>query len=416
MDKQLAKIRCKNCGSKNIDIKDEYAVCRQCKAKFIIKSSLKDEKIEEKTEEKTGFDDKNLKQNIYSEKVLIDPKTKKIMSYNKRDSALVYIFALLLPVILGFVLSIILFNTQKDESGNFAIRSQPWFSVFTRVLSALLLFGLFFFYNKKHNISFRACGITKKASYLYIPIAIILGVSVVYLTDSFITMIAFGMGKIGVNVDVSIGLPLTNFWWFLLTILLIGFLPAVTEELIYRGMIFNGLKKMGKWPAILLSALAFCLMHGSLPQFPYTFLLGIILGYVMWETGALWLCMLIHFCNNATVLVAMFISSQKGVTNTMPTSISTEYVLLAIGLMILAVGITFLAFFLMKKIKAKDKNNSENDNLVKKTSDEQNELFSKTKKDPALLDGAQRQKEERKTNILLICGFVLAILFTIITL
>ena len=175
-----------------------------------------------------------------------------------------------------------------------------------------MLFGLFFFYNKKCDISHRACGITKKTNYLYIPIAIILGVSVVYLTDHFITMLAFLMDKIGINVNASIGLPLTNFWWFLLSIFLIGVLPAVTEELIYRGIILNGLKKMGKWPAILLSALAFCLMHGSIPQFPYTFLLGIVLGYVMWETGALWLCMLIHFCNNSTVLVSMFISSQKG--------------------------------------------------------------------------------------------------------
>ena len=408
MGKKLLTNRCKNCGSSHIEIKDGYAFCPHCKSKFIIKNKPKENDESVASENNTT--------NIYSQNVKIDPVTKKIMSYQKRDSAVVYLWALLLPIIFALVISIIIASSAKGEDGNIEISSQTWFLILTRILSSVMLAGLFFVYNKKKNISHRACGITKKTNYLFIPIAIILGVSVVYLSDNFITTLAFLIGKIGINVNASIGLPLTNFWWLLLSVFLIGVLPAVTEELIYRGMIFNGLKKMGKWPAILLSALAFCLMHGSIPQFPYTFLLGIVLGYVMWETGALWLCMLIHFCNNATVLVSMYVAAQQGVSSTMPTSLSTGYVLLAIGLMALAVLLVFFMFFLMKKIKNKYK--VEESNLDDEKTEEQpetNELFTKVKNEQKYngeLNAVQR--EGKKTNILLICGYALAVLLTII--
>ena len=404
MGKKLLTNRCKNCGSSHIEIKDGYAFCPHCKSKFIIKNKPKENDESVASENNTT--------NIYSQNVKIDPVTKKIMSYQKRDSAVIYLWALLLPIIFGVVISLIIVGSAKNEGDNASISSQTWFLILTRILSSLMLVGLFFVYNKKKNISHRACGITKKTHYLFIPIAIILGVSIVYLSDNFITTLAFLMGKIGININASIGLPLTNFWWLLLSILLIGILPAATEELIYRGMIFNGLKKMGKWPAILLSALAFCLMHGSIPQFPYTFLLGIVLGYVMWETGALWLCMLIHFCNNATVLISMYVAEENGVTSTMPTSLSAGYVLLAIGLMALAVLLAFFMFFLMKKIKNKykiEENNLENETAEEKP--EQNELFTKVKNEQK---SNSTQQEEKKTNILLICGYALAILLTII--
>ena len=75
-------------------------------------------------------------------------------------------------------------------------------------------------------------------------------------------------------------------------------LPAVCEELLFRGVITRGLEEFGKIPAILISALFFTLMHASPLQTVYQFCLGVALGFLMVETGNIFLCMMFHGANN----------------------------------------------------------------------------------------------------------------------
>lgn len=49
----------------------------------------------------------------------------------------------------------------------------------------------------------------------------------------------------------------------LLLIVLMPVLPAIFEELLFRGVILKGLLQFGKVPAVVLSALMFALAHGS---------------------------------------------------------------------------------------------------------------------------------------------------------
>ena len=87
-------------------------------------------------------------------------------------------------------------------------------------------------------------------------------------------------------------------------LLLIAVLPAICEELAFRGYILSGLRHMGhKWGAILLSALFFGVAHGMLQQEVMAFLTGIVIGYIAVQTGSLWPCVIYHFTNNGTVLV-----------------------------------------------------------------------------------------------------------------
>lgn len=320
----------------------------------------------------------------------------KRLDYEPNDSAMVYIWALILPLMLSVIISMCAYGSPVDTDGTHLIFKETWFICMLRILSAGLLIGLFFVYNKTQKISgLTACGIKTKTHYLNIAFCVILGIGLVYFSSPIITIITYLISLTGINISTGIDLPLENGWDFMLSLLLIGVLPAVTEELIYRGMIFNGLKKWGKWPAILISALAFCLMHGSVEQFTYTFLLGIVLGYLMWETGALWLCMIVHFTNNATVLTSMFISAQTGDTSsTLPTTIGGLDVAYALGMFLIAIGLVILIFYLMKKIKNKTKT------TATIQTDSQNKL--------AIANSKQ------KDMIMLIVGFVIAIVFTII--
>ena len=86
--------------------------------------------------------------------------------------------------------------------------------------------------------------------------------------------------------------------WLLATFSL-AVLPAVCEELLFRGVVIGLLKPAGERVAVLLSAVLFALAHGTLTQIPFAFVLGLVFGYLYLRTGNLLLPMVLHFLNNA---------------------------------------------------------------------------------------------------------------------
>ncbi len=98
-------------------------------------------------------------------------------------------------------------------------------------------------------------------------------------------------------------------WWTLL--LLIAVLPAICEEIAFRGFILSGLRHVGhKWWAIGLSSVAFGMVHPILQQQLAAAAVGLVLGYLAVQTGSLLLCMLFHAIYNGLGLaVAEMIGS-----------------------------------------------------------------------------------------------------------
>jgi sodium transport system permease protein len=87
-------------------------------------------------------------------------------------------------------------------------------------------------------------------------------------------------------------------------LLVIALLPAVCEELAYRGFILSGLRRAGhKWTAIALASLFFGLAHGIFQQKLTSCAIGLVLGYLAVQTRSLLPCMAFHFTNNALVVL-----------------------------------------------------------------------------------------------------------------
>lgn len=91
--------------------------------------------------------------------------------------------------------------------------------------------------------------------------------------------------------------------------LLIGVYGPFCEEFVFRGAIYGGYKKSGGVVgAILLSSLAFGLMHMNFNQAIYAFVIGILLSMLVEATGSLWASVFCHMIFNSFSVCMMFLS------------------------------------------------------------------------------------------------------------
>lgn len=92
-----------------------------------------------------------------------------------------------------------------------------------------------------------------------------------------------------------------------LNILSTATLPALIEEMIFRGYILGALRAHGDGLAVVLSATLFGLFHGNVLQIPFAFILGLAMGYLVVLTDSIWPAVLLHFVNNLmSVLLSFF--------------------------------------------------------------------------------------------------------------
>ncbi len=92
-----------------------------------------------------------------------------------------------------------------------------------------------------------------------------------------------------------------DFWTL---VLVIAVVPALCEELAFRGFILSGFRHLGhKWRAIIFTALLFGLTHGVVQQSLLACLLGMILGFLAVQSGSILPGIVFHVVHN-TLAVA----------------------------------------------------------------------------------------------------------------
>ena len=107
----------------------------------------------------------------------------------------------------------------------------------------------------------------------------------------------------------------------IINILLMALLPAVAEELTFRGGLQNlfevkdeTLKKKGNRVhiAIWCTAILFSAIHMQFYGFLPRMLMGALFGYALVWTGSLWIPILMHFTNNAMAVILYFLAIRSG--------------------------------------------------------------------------------------------------------
>lgn len=124
--------------------------------------------------------------------------------------------------------------------------------------------------------------------------------------------------------------------------------PAFGEEFMMRGALMRGLREKGTAYAIIMSALAFGIMHGSPTQFIHQFLIGVIMAYLVYITDCLWYSVIFHFVNNTTVVLYNYAVVTSGAEFTIPFYV--YIIMFIVGVCLLG----FLVYLFVKKIVGND--------------------------------------------------------------
>jgi uncharacterized protein len=131
----------------------------------------------------------------------------------------------------------------------------------------------------------------------------------------------------------------------LMTILLAGALPAISEELFFRGILQKLFIQICKaaWPGIIFTAFLFSAFHMQFMGFIPRMALGVILGALYWYSGSIFTSMLGHFIFNS---INVFLIYYKVADLDSNTSINLGYVVIGLASLII---IIFLINYLRKR-------------------------------------------------------------------
>jgi hypothetical protein len=114
--------------------------------------------------------------------------------------------------------------------------------------------------------------------------------------------------------DLVLGmLVMQSPWEMLFSLLVMAVVPAIGEELVFRGVVQQTIQKWIGRPnvSVFLTAFVFSLVHFQVQRFFAIFFLGLVLGYLFYWTKNLWVSIAAHFFNNAMQVVVAFFMQDK---------------------------------------------------------------------------------------------------------
>ena len=111
-------------------------------------------------------------------------------------------------------------------------------------------------------------------------------------------------------------LNVNNISGLIINIIMIAGLAALGEELLFRSLLQTSLIKICKNAhiGIIIASAVFSFIHFEFYGFLPRLVLGLLLGYMFYFSGSIWVPMLMHFLNNGTIVVLYFLNN-KGITN-----------------------------------------------------------------------------------------------------
>ncbi|MDS0528089.1 CPBP family intramembrane metalloprotease [Clostridium sp. SHJSY1] len=161
-------------------------------------------------------------------------------------------------------------------------------------ISALITVVIYYFIlrNKQKNL-WERCKV-KRIHKSDLMIVGVIGVSVAIFSNSIVYLFSNKFDSYS-----KVNSIITNAYGSWVSMICVLVLIPIFEEVLFRGLIFNELKKkFNMFWAVLLQALIFAIFHGNILQGIYTFVLGVILCIIYIETKSIFGNILCHIIYN----------------------------------------------------------------------------------------------------------------------
>ena len=285
--------------------------------------------------------------------------------FNAMDSIKCYIVAVISYFMISLIFSIIAMEIAKNN-GSETLTMPNYLNIIAGIVTELGFISGIFILKKKGKLE--ALSIKFK-NFNFIILFLCLSISVITMLSylSFNNLFLYFLEKIGYDTSAtSDSIKLENFGNLIVSLFALSLVPAICEELLFRGTCFNGFKEKGKLFALLTSSLLFMLIHMGLTQSLYQLILGFIFALVLEITDNLIYTMSMHFLNNSIIIVWSFVTKNNATTeyiyNT-PIKILTPFLLLLAG------GIVVFFLFKLLNYLVKKFNYKNEDNITCNTED-----------------------------------------------
>lgn len=209
--------------------------------------------------------------------------------------------------------------TQPDLLDN---RTEPELVPAFRLMQILLAFGMMiipavlylFLVKSSYEVRVMFAAIERQAVMLSIAFFLVAFPMVNFLADwneSWKLPGFLGEWLVGKESEAgtltSMLLVMPNAWTLVLNLFMIGVLPAVGEELIFRGIVQRSLTQhINPHLAIWLAAFLFSAVHFQILGFVPRLLMGAAMGYLFFWSGNLWYPIIAHLTNNSVAVLLAF--------------------------------------------------------------------------------------------------------------
>jgi membrane protease YdiL (CAAX protease family) len=182
-----------------------------------------------------------------------------------------------------------------------AVSAQTPLILFFSVAITIPLYYLIYRSRKQELLTFLS---VRSIGAVSIPILIIFGISLNFLVEWLLALVS----------QLELLAPLFERYnelaqfitggSFILSILAVGLIGPVFEEILFRGLIFGELRKITKVrAALLVQAVLFGVYHLNIIQGSYAFIIGILLGYVYYRSNSIIAPVIVHITINTTSVI-----------------------------------------------------------------------------------------------------------------
>ena len=248
---------------------------------------------------------------------------------NKEQGGKAFSIMIAIYVLLSFVFQGVLLAFTDEQSFIYiAVCS---------VLSPLAILLAILYEKKCDKCSLKQC----QTSWIFLAVLLSAGM---FLGLGFINIALISLlQKVGLTLS-SPNVPLNNLGQFIFFTVTLAILPAIFEELFFRGLFLNSLGEQSVLSKTLTVGLFFALYHCNLGQFIYQFIYGSALCLLTIYAKSIIPAIMTHFLNNFVILLFTYLKIQINLFSPI----------------LIAVGLVCFCLFLMVVILRLKKDNYKN--------------------------------------------------------